>query len=645
VSANDPRGACKVLRERAGVLLDEGLVEDADLRIAAELGRFGGELREDVLLALALVAAAPRRGDVALDLARSVAEPSIGLPPGREWLDAVATSPLVSGPGADAVTPFVLDGALLHSRRAFEQQVRLAAKLRARADAGLADLGGAPVDLEALAEQLRRHFPESRGAALDRQMLAVATGTLRFVSVIAGGPGTGKTFTIRTLLAVLFELAAARGTELRVALTAPTGKAAARITQAIGEELADLRVEDTTRAALASLDARTIHRLLGVDRRAGRPRRATDATLPYDVVVVDEASMVDLTLMCRLLDALHPETRLVLLGDRHQLASVEAGSVLADLVPEGTSGLTSRWTSGFSGALEVALGIPLESDEAASLLGECVVHLERPRRFDASAPVGLLAKGISEGSAQSIERALAVFDESPSPGGPSATLVPHGRAGRLDEPLIARLASGYAPYIDVLEGGPAGRETIEAFHLRVLRALETYRVLCVHRAGPFGAESVARSLGGSLLRGRRRGSRDVDSDWVGKPVLVVRNSYDTGLFNGDVGVVVARDGGRAVAFTAGADSVRYVRPERLPPHELALATTVHKAQGSQFDHVALLLPDVLSAILTREVVYTGVTRARESVTVAGDRAILRAALARPTVRASGLATMLWGSSR
>ncbi len=636
MSARAPSDSYAELHLRAAPFRVAGLVDDADLRIAAALGSLGGEERPEVLLLLALVLAAPRRGDVALDLVHLALPEGAEGPQGRTWLDLACSSALVAAPGAEPRTPFVAHGGLLYTRRGFDQQARLAAALHARAASGLADLAGEPVSLDALAATLRRLFPGSGGEPLDRQMLAVATSALRLVTVVTGGPGTGKTYTIRALLAAIVELAADRGVALRVALAAPTGKAAARITQAIGEGLASLDVTKATRSALASLEARTLHRLLGV-------RRSLATRLPYDVVVVDEASMVDLAMMWRLVDSLRPDARLVLFGDRYQLASVEAGAVLADLVPPASPRGSPRLTEGFARTLEAALGATVGSGEGGSALSDCVVHLERPRRFDGGGPVGRLAREIVMGTPESIERALAIVDEATAPAAPSVSIFAHGRSGRLGERAVERLASGYLPYLDLLEGGPSVGEALDAFHARVLAAFDAYRVLCVHRAGPFGAEEVARALGASLLRRQRRSPERVDDAWLGKPVLIVRNSYDLDLFNGDVGIVVARGGEPVVVFSGGPKGgVRYLRPERLPPHELALAMTVHKAQGSQMDRVALVLPDAPSAVLSREVVYTAVTRARKSVAIAGDRTILRLSLERPTVRASGLADMLWG---
>ncbi len=623
MSAVDRRATFAALRACAAPLIASGALDDGDLQLALELGRLGGEARPEVLLAAALVAAAPRAGDAAVDLAKAGGSIAGGLPAPDAWLDAVRTSSLVA-PAGSRVAPIVMHGALLCSRRAFEQQRRLAAALVERASVDDAPLAGAPVDRAHLEALLDRYFPAAPGAGPDPQRLAAASGATRAFTVVTGGPGTGKTHTIRATLAVLVELARARGASLRIALAAPTGKAAARITQAIADGLDALPVDPETRAVLAALEARTLHRLLGAPRRATGAIAAGETRLPHDVVVLDEASMADLGTFARLVDALRPDARLVVLGDPRQLASVEAGSVLADLVP----------------------GAPSDAARAPAL-ARCVVALSRARRFGADEPVGRIAAAIAEGTSESFARALDVLDEARDAAGPSAALVAGARGGRLDETFLATLAEGYAAYLDVLREGPARGDDEIAHHARVLRAFDAYRVLCVHRAGPAGADAVARAIGARLLdRERARAAGGVDGLWPGKPVMVVRNSYDVGLFNGDVGVVVPREGGLVVAFPGeGEGAVRWFSPERLPAHELALATTVHKAQGSQFDHVALVLPDVVSAVLSREVVYTGVTRARRRVTIAGERAVLRAALDRPTVRASVLRDMLWGTAR
>jgi exodeoxyribonuclease V alpha subunit len=635
------------LRDAARSLEALGLLEPADLAIVGELARLGGERRADVLVALALAVAAPRRGDVALDLGalRALGEPGAPVFEAPEaLLGALSGSALVGSPEAPP-RPFVLHRGLLYARRYFVHQRRLAEALRALA-AELAPVersARAPRPLpaeaaagstEAVEALLARLFPEQGEGASDRQRLAVALALRKRLTVLSGGPGTGKTFTIRIILAALLEL----GARPRIALSAPTGKAAARITEAIAEGLDALPVTAAVRAEIAALRGQTIHRLLGVDPSSpARFRHGPRRPLPYDVVLVDEASMVDLPLLAKLVAALRPGARLVLLGDRHQLASVQAGSVLADLTATRVP-FQPRFSPALAAEL-ASLGSEVVGDEAVTAVEDCVVHLDRPRRFAAQGGVGRLAAALADGSGEAIERSLALLEgEAP---GAELRLVPYA-SGRLDRAALARLAAGHRAYLACLDAGPRAGEAWTAFHRRVLDAFDAYRVLCVHRVGPFGVEALDHALARHLLRARRS-SADPASFWLGRPVLVRRNSYDVGRMNGDVGVVVRGEGGaKLVAFADDATSgVAYLPPERLPPHEGALAMTVHKSQGSQFDRVALLLPQSQSPLLTREVVYTAVTRARRGVEVFGDREVLRAALAKTVARASGLRAMLF----
>jgi exodeoxyribonuclease V alpha subunit len=638
----------EAFRRAASPFEAAGLLEPSDVAIVSELGRLAGERRPEVLVALALALSAPRRGDVALDLDKLGALVALGeeAVPGvfeapRALPAALATSPLVGGADKGLIHPFVLHRGLVYSRRYFVHQTRLAAALIARAS-GLAELAGASGP--AVRATLDRLFPEDEGGAPGRQRLAVAVALRKRLTVISGGPGTGKTFTIRTLLAALLELSEEGGVHPRVALAAPTGKAAARITEALREGLDALPTRASVRAELAALEGQTIHRLLAVDPfRSGRFRHGPRRPLPHDVVIVDEASMVDLPLFTKLVSALRREARLVLLGDRNQLASVEAGAVLADLTATRIP-FEPRFSPPLAAEL-VALGsLGARPDATTTPLEDCVVHLERPRRFDHAGGVGQLALAIAGASPEALDRAVALLagDGAAGPGERDLALIPHGAAHGLSAKAIARLASGFRPYLASLEAGPRRGEEEAAFHRRVLDAFHAYRVLCVHRVGPYGAERLERELARALLRDRRAMS-DPDGLWVGRPVLVTRNSYEVGRMNGDVGLVLRRsDGAKVIAFADDAGpGVAYLRAERLPPHEGALAMTVHKSQGSQFDSVALVLPDASSPLLTREIVYTAITRARLGATVYGDREVLRLALERAGGRASGLAEMLW----
>lgn len=623
-----------------GPLLAAGVLEPVDLHVVATLAARFGESDPEVLLAAALAVRAPRYGHVCVDLraldARSLlpestgapvadgAAEALGLPAERDgWAARVARSPLVrpAGPGD---TPLVLRGALLYTDRYFAYEDRLHAaltkrfaSLRAVADPGLLERG-----LDALF---------GGDGAPNRQRRAAEVALQRGAAVISGGPGTGKTWTVRNVLTLLYAQWAAAphaGSRPRIALAAPTGKAAARVVASIHEGLEDHLANvgaalpggiDGLRSFLQETAPSTLHRLLGW--RPDDPTRFRhDAARPLalDVVIVDEASMVDLALMAKLVDAVPEEARLVLLGDRHQLASVEAGSVLADICGEGDG-------------------------------GPAVVFLTESRRFDADSGIGRFARAAVEDRVEDAIAALPPWGRDE----PGALVVADGKAvgrdlGRLAHdprgglPKAARrlLVEGYRPYLERLRAGPLGAEGLEAVHADALRRLDGFRALCAHRAGVFGVEGINRAA--TELLADAGLIRPSGAWWLGRPVLVTQNDYGVRRFNGDVGIVVHDGHGEpVVAFPGDAGGVSYLATVRLPAHETVFAMTIHKSQGSEFTDVLVVLPERRSPVLTKELVYTGVTRAKMRVTVLSDEGVLREALERRVQRASGLGEVSW----
>jgi exodeoxyribonuclease V alpha subunit len=554
---------------------DAGVLSSADVHVARRLARLGGCEGDDaVLLALALAARAPRLGHVLVDLAtirETVAvdteEPidlaALPWPDAATWRDAVAACPLV-GDADDR--PLRLEGDHLYLDRYWREERAVARALGTRA--------GGDVDVDLALDAALARLDATAAAPAVRGRLAV----------IAGGPGTGKTTLVARLVAALAE----RDDRLLVALAAPTAKAAARLADAVHDEARALPVEEAVRARLVGLRASTLHRLLG-RRGDSRSRFLHHAgnRLPHDVVVVDETSMVSLTMMSRLLDAVRDDARLVLVGDPHQLSSIEAGAVLNDVV------------------------------RAPRLEGRVVV-LERVHRFGGA--IAALADAIRRGDGDAAIAALRDGD------GEHVVWLPIDAAPEDDLPPIreAATATGRA----VIAAARAGDAPT------ALAGLNAFRLLCAHRRGPYGVSSwtvaAERWLAGEIdaAGGRLR-------DYPGRPLLVTANDYDLNLFNGDTGVVVAEDDRLTAAF---AD--RTVRPNQLGSVETMYAMTVHKAQGSQFGTAAVVLPPPSSRILTRELLYTAVTRARDRLIVAGAEAAIRAAIDRPAARASGLALRL-----
>lgn len=620
-------------------LLAAGVLAPLDVHLARTLDGLATGEPASVPLAIALASRAVRHGHVCADLRRVLEHPLLdteGRPiegvelPGRHaWALELGSSTLVSA--GERPTPLVFDGhARLYLTRYFRYQTRLVELVRARV-AARPD----PPDTMVLRDGLARLFPPEAGGAADpdaRQRLAALVAVLRRFAVVSGGPGTGKTTTVVRILALLIEQAIAAGrAPPRIRLLAPTGKAAARMVESITAQVESLPVTSTIRATIPR-EAATIHRGLGY--RPGSPTRfAHDAEdpLPADVVLVDEASMVDLALMAKLLDAVAPSARVILLGDMNQLASVEAGAILGDICNRGGA---RAWSPGFIDEVRTlagdALAPPLPAGEpSAPPIADCIVELRHSYRFAAGGGIGAAARAINAGDASALTEVLG----DPISAGEAATttrdvaLVAMGDDTDPATALAPIVARALAPYVQAPD--PSAR----------LHALGAFRVLCAHRQGPFGVERLGRAIEHVLAR--RAGLRPDETFYEGRPIMVTANDYQLDLYNGDIGVVHTGTDGRRRAFFPGPAGLRALSPWRLPPHETVFAMTVHKSQGSEFDRVVLLVPPSVSPILTRELVYTAITRARAQVLVFGDPRVLPRAIARRIDRASGLREALW----
>lgn len=517
--------------------------------------------------------------------------------------------------------PLVLDGGRLYLRRYWRDETLVAETIRTRA-ANVRD-----VDVADVKAKVDRLFASARsGESPDWQKLASAIALRGSVSIITGGPGTGKTYTVARLIALLFATSADPD-HLRIALAAPTGKAAARLKQSIDKALGELvdKVGEVDLQALANRmgAARTLHSLLGArpDTRSFAHNKGNP--LDVDVLIVDEASMVHLEMMASLLDALPPHAALVLLGDKDQLASVEAGAVLGDLCHDAQAGGYTQ------GTLDYALSssgeaIPPAFTGNAGPLAQQTVMLRHSRRF--SGPIGQLALAVNGGD---VERAHEVLRA-----GGAVEWIEHAQ----QQHVVQLALDGYTPYLKATrDGGGSGDE---AWVRGVLHRFEAFRILCAVRDGEWGVDGLNGAIeqklqGAGLIR--RHG------EWyVGRPVMVTRNDYGTGVFNGDIGLTLndpARPGSLRVYFLEG-DKVRSVLATRLRNVETAYAMTVHKSQGSEFSHTVMALPRD-GKMLARELVYTGITRASERFTlVSPASAVLGEAISRKTQRASGLRELI-----
>lgn len=600
-----------------------------DLALVDALGRaVGGPLPLPVALGVVAASAAVRRGAVCADLAHLAADgprdddgvrvPGLSWPAPEPWAAALDASPVCGG--ADGRAPLVREGHRLTLRRLWAHEARLAAALRAR------DLPPATtVDPAVLRDGLQRLFPAA-AHTVDAQAIAAATAATRPFAVIAGGPGTGKTTTVVRVLALLIEQAFAAGKgPPAILLLAPTGKAAARLSESIRAARGGLPVADAVRDAIPDT-ASTIHRALGViPGPSGGFRHGPASPLPADVVLVDEASMVDLALMDRLVAATPPAARLLLLGDRDQLASVDAGAILGDLCADRRPPASAPARAALA---EWGLALPPAAapPPARPSLADAIVHLTHSHRFDPARGIGRLATALRRGDASDAE---AVLREGPAD---EVGLEP-GLSGDALPPTLQRALQAAAHDMAAAQADPPA----------ALRAFGAFRILSAHRRGPTGVEALNR-LAEAQLQAQRLLERRLGLFYALRPVLVTENDPTQSLFNGDVGLTlpVGPGGALRVCFPTADGGVRAVVPERLPPHETTWAMTVHKSQGSEFGAVAFVLPADDGPLLTRELVYTAVTRARTRVVLFGDVARVRTACARPVQRASGLQDRIWG---
>ncbi|OLF55746.1 exodeoxyribonuclease V subunit alpha [Pseudomonas chlororaphis] len=626
-----------------------------------------------VLMAAALTSHQLGHGHVCLDLFETLKEPdfALSLPPegdlqstaavlpsqvlatleGAHWCKALATSGLVALAADQSEharqRPLVLSGKRLYLRRYWAYERRIDNALRQR----LAVREETPADL---AERLAGLFGAAKAAGpVDWQKLACALATRGAFSIITGGPGTGKTTTVVRLLALLQAPAVEAGKPLRIRLAAPTGKAAARLTESISLQVRSLSVADSVREKIPS-DVTTVHRLLGNRPGTRHFRHHAGNRLPLDVLVVDEASMIDLEMMANLLDALPMHARLVLLGDKDQLASVEAGAVLGDLCRDAEAGWyspqTRSWLEAVSAERLADSGLQ-EDSTGAHPLAQQVVMLRHSRRFGEGSGIGQLARWVNQQQAEEARRLLAARSHADLYG-----LSLKGEQDRALERLLLEGhgdgPQGYRHYLSLLRGQrpPAGTVLEDprwtTWARDVLSAFDQFQLLCAVRKGPWGVEGLNQRITAALFKARLIES---DQQWYeGRPVLMTRNDYGLGLMNGDIGIALklpehdGTEGGRQVLRVAfprndGQGGVRFVLPSRLNDVETVYAMTVHKSQGSEFAHTALILPEALNPVLTKELIYTGITRAKDWFSLIEPRAgVFEEAVRRKVKRLSGL---------
>ena len=591
------------------MLRREAALTDLDLHFARLLARLDPKADTMVLLCAALVSAAAAQGHTCLDLEALAGQCRKVAPEcSADHLKENLRHTFLAGDGSKA-SPLVMDRERVYLHRYWQYEDRLAHALQAHAvprESGLDDAA-----LQGFLDGIFGREQESgRG---DWQKVAAALALVRGLTIISGGPGSGKTTTVVRILALM--CAAAGNRPMHIALAAPTGKAAARMQQAVLRGKTGLplppdvpdRVPDT---------ATTIHRLLGARPGSTQFRHNRDNPLPIDVLVVDEMSMVDLALMTKLVEATPPHAAIILLGDRDQLASVEPGSVFGELCA-GADGFTAACAA----RLSSLTGVPVPASPASVLPDTCVL-LKKSFRFDDRKGIGSLARAINEGNGAA---ALEICNG----GRDDVVLRECIDQFALDELLRTDLLPTCLEAIEQARAGGEKPEQVFATYART-------QLLCAHRRGGWGADALNLRIETAL---RAKKMITGASPWyVGRPVIVTANDYAVGLYNGDLGIAMASPDSETlrVCFPDTGKGVRWIHPARLPAHETAWAMTVHKSQGSEFDRVVLVLPGRPSEILTRELLYTGITRAKTAVTVWGTADVLACAVKKQVARHSGL---------
>jgi exodeoxyribonuclease V alpha subunit len=583
-------------------------------------------------LSAALVSRNNREGDVCIDLSffagRAIGsekhgEQPLTCPKLPIWKECLRKSDLVGKPGD--YTPLIRDDAdRLYLYRYWEYEKKLIDHLCSRTSSDVEQ-----VDLAMLKQHLDTFFPNTGTPGVDWQKLAAAVVVLKRFCVISGGPGTGKTYAIARILATLIEQH--HPGKLRICLTAPTGKAAARLAESIGNAKRSLACDSRTLGAIPDASS-TLHRMLKPVKGSPYFFFNRENPLPADVVVVDEASMVDLPLMAKLVQALPETSRLILIGDRHQLASVQAGSVMGDICGDKIdNGFTATFARTLAAVLSCHSGQLTRSEKDTSGIPDNMVYFTKSYRFAKESGISKLSQAVNQGD---VDHVLDILRQGRYP-----KVRWYPLSHRLDHHKL--LSKNIHEHYDSLRGVDDPRKALDR--------LDRFRILCAVNQGDLGVDALnAKAAGVLTARRKNRTSMGFESEWYhGRPILITENDHDLGLFNGDVGIAMTleKSQGRAcqVYFRGGtAEPLHRFSPSRLPRHQDVYAMTIHKSQGSEFESVLLVLPEKDSPLLTRELLYTGVTRAKRNLSILASESVIKNAVSRRIQRTSGLRDALWG---
>ena len=616
-------------------IVQSEIFSEIDIHFAKFITRLDNKNDPDIFLGAALVSHATGNGDVCLELsgardqllsAFADDDPPFQLSSPNEWEEKLISSRVVGRPGE--LFPLILDKKCrLYLSRYFEYEKSLSETIKEKAGKRTGEF-----DRIRLSEGLKRLFPTEQDQQPNRQKVAAVVAVLNQFSIISGGPGTGKTFTVAKILALLLEHSPS---PLRIVLTAPTGKAAARLTESIAAAKRTLDTSDTVLSQIPS-EAFTIHRLLKPIYGTPYFHHNDENPLPFDAIVVDEASMVDLALMSKLIQAIHPEARLILIGDKDQLASVEAGSVLGDFCDRDR---IHEYSEPFRKTMIQITGEPFETakaeaeDRRNTFLKDNITILRKSYRFELSSGIGGFSRAVNAGD---VESSLSLLKKQKDT---SLEWQPVTTTDQLHRLLKSLALEGYNDYLE-------SKDPLEAIQL-----FSGTQFICALNRGPCGVIEINRFIEQVLRKANKifYDNRHKEPWYDKRPIMITRNDYELGLYNGDIGITLSgreTDDAELFVYFPGAgtgtgDELKAINPHRLSEHATVYAMTVHKSQGSEFDHVVLVLPDKNSPVLTRELIYTAVTRARKKVSILGSETVLRWTISRKIRRTSGLRDALW----
>ncbi|MDH3356191.1 MAG: exodeoxyribonuclease V subunit alpha [Desulfobacteraceae bacterium] len=604
-------------------------LSDIDVHFAKFVTSFDKSDNPDIFLAAAFVSRATGDGDGYLDLNSIARKPILldingedrfKIPKLSEWLKTLSQSQVVGRPGE--FCPMILDEKnRLYLYRYWDYENRLSSTIKSRIKE---DIQG--IDRSILKDSLIRLFPNNGTDEFNWHKVAGVIAAFKKFCVITGGPGTGKTFTTAKILALLLELS--RKDKLSILIAAPTGKAAARIGESIKAAKKTLNCSDDIIDAIPS-ETYTIHRMLKTIPGSPYFYHNAENPLTADIVVVDEVSMVDLALMSKLLSAVKNDARIILIGDRDQLASVEAGFVMSDICDRDNVHLFSEYFyKQFEKLTRCKMEVPSKKLKDNPGLYDCMVVLKKSYRFTDTSGIGECSRAVNNGK---FDETFSTFKSNPDQIDWKKISGPNDLSMALSKEVI----NGYSDYLNCHDPH------------RVLELFNRFRILCAVKFGALGVIEINR-LTEEILN--RNGFIELDNlstyPWYrGRPVLITRNDYNLELFNGDIGITMPEPDSKSkdlyVYFSGVAGKPRRFFPHRLPEHETAYAMTVHKSQGSEFEMVLLILPNQDYPVLTRELLYTGITRAKNHISIWGREEIIKSTILRKINRNSGLKDALW----